>query len=44
LTDPDTQTQPDEHEDATNQGISATEPAEGSDDAAARDEGSPAPE
>jgi len=41
LTDPTTPTQPDEHEDATNRGTSATEPAEGGEDTPGRNQGSP---
>ncbi|WP_298813513.1 hypothetical protein [uncultured Sphingomonas sp.] len=42
MTDPDQRTQSDDHEDATNQGASSTEPAEGADDAPGGDDGSPA--
>jgi hypothetical protein len=41
LTEPDPRTAADDDEDATNQGISTTEPAEGGDDAPAGDDGSP---
>lgn len=41
--DPDPRTAPEDDEDATNQGVSAEEPAEGSDDAPARGGGSPDP-
>ena len=40
-TDPDPRTAPEDNEDATNQGVSAQEPAEGSDDLPAGDAGSP---
>ena len=44
MTDPDNNTKLDEHEDATNQGASSTEPAEGADDSPGGDHGSPASE
>jgi hypothetical protein len=44
VTETDPRTQPDEHEDATNQGASATEPAEGGADTPGGDDGSPASE
>ena len=34
-TEPDPRTAPDDHDDATNQGVSAPDPAEGADDAPA---------
>ena len=39
--DPDPRTAPDDDEDATNQGVSAEEPAEGADDEPGRSVGSP---
>ncbi|TCP94224.1 hypothetical protein C8J42_101683 [Sphingomonas sp. PP-CE-1A-559] len=39
-TDPRTAPAPEDIEDATNQGVSADDPAEGSDDTPGRDEGS----
>ena len=39
--DPDPRTASDDDDDATNQGVSAQEPAEGGDDTPGRDEGSP---
>ncbi|WP_294195079.1 hypothetical protein [uncultured Sphingomonas sp.] len=39
--DPDPRTAPEDHEDATNQGVSAVDPAEGRDDAPDGDGGSP---
>lgn len=39
--DPDPRTAPEDHEDATNQGVSANDPAEGRDDAPDGDAGSP---
>ena len=41
IQDPDPRTAPDDLEDATNQGQSAQDPAEGADDAPAEDDGSP---
>jgi hypothetical protein len=38
---PDPRTAPDDDEDATNQGVSTTEPAEGGDDVPGRSDGSP---
>ena len=39
--DPDPRTAPDDLEDATNQGVSTTDPAEGADPDPAEDDGSP---
>jgi hypothetical protein len=39
--DPDPRTAPDDDEDATNQGVSSTDPAEGKDDAPDGNSGSP---
>ncbi|WP_267396807.1 MULTISPECIES: hypothetical protein [unclassified Sphingomonas] len=39
--DPDPRTAPDDDEDATNQGVSSTDPAEGEDDAPDGGSGSP---
>lgn len=39
--DPDPRTAPEDHEDATNQGVSADDPVEGRDDAPGGDGGSP---
>lgn len=39
--DPDPRTAPEDHEDATNQGESAKQPAEGADTDPAEDDGSP---
>ncbi|WP_375270140.1 hypothetical protein [Sphingomonas sp.] len=44
MTDPDTQMQPDDHEDAPNHGTSSPEPAEGGDATPGRNQGSPEPE
>ncbi|MFS0771440.1 hypothetical protein [Sphingomonas sp. 1P08PE] len=41
IQDPDPRTAPDDLEDATNQGQSALDPAEGADDAPAEEHGSP---
>ncbi|WP_298090865.1 hypothetical protein [uncultured Sphingomonas sp.] len=41
MADPDPRTDRDDDEDATNQGVSTTEPAEGGDDAPAGDGDSP---
>ena len=41
MTDPDPRTASDDDEDATNQGVSAPAPAEGADDAAGENTGSP---
>ncbi len=38
---PDPRTAPDDLEDATNQGVSANDPAEGADDSPSEDAGSP---
>ncbi len=40
-TEPDPRTAPDDHDDATNQGVSAPDPAEGGDDAPNGDGNSP---
>lgn len=39
--EPDPRTAPEDNEDATNEGVSAQEPAEGSDDSPAGGDGSP---
>lgn len=39
--DPDPRTAPEDHEDATNKGVSADDPAEGRDDSPSGEDGSP---